>query len=136
MGIKFWLLNSAGAAILAALAFAGYAQIPFAADDTYMTHGIAVLFMAGLVTVALRRWQTARWIADRLIFLGLLGTVVGFVIALSGVDPAKVGDVEAIGPMVGALLDGMATALFTTLIGSIGYLWLSVNAWLLAGEDI
>jgi hypothetical protein len=38
--------------------------------------------------------------------------VIGFIIALSGVDPATAGDVNAIGPMVSALIGGMSVALY------------------------
>ena len=33
-----------------------------------------------------------RYIANSLVFLGLIGTVIGFIIALSGVDPAAAYD--------------------------------------------
>ena len=47
-------------------------------------------------------------IANNLVLLGLIGTIVGFIIALSGVDPDAVGDAAAIAPMVSTLMHGMA----------------------------
>jgi hypothetical protein len=47
-----------------------------------------------------------RHLANSLVFLGLIGTVIGFIIALSGVDAAAAADVESIGPMVSTLIDG------------------------------
>jgi hypothetical protein len=73
------------------------------------------------------RLQSLRYIAGTLILLGLIGTVVGFIIALSGVNPATVSDVNAIGPMVSMLLTGMAVALHTTLVGSLLNIWLTLN---------
>jgi MotA/TolQ/ExbB proton channel family len=72
-----------------------------------------------------------RHIANSLVFLGLIGTVIGFIIALSGVDPATAGDVNAIGPMVSALIGGMSVALYTTLVGAILNVWLMLNYRLL-----
>ena len=92
-----------------------------------MTWGIAGIFLIGLVLAANRDWEGVEWIADKLVFLGLLGTVVGFIIALSGVDPATAGETSAITPMVAKLISGMGTALHTTLVGAIGYLWLELN---------
>ena len=73
-----------------------------------------------------------RQFANSLVLLGLIGTVVGFIIALSGVDASVVGDVQAISPMVARLLTGMSVALYTTLVGAALNLWLSVNHNLLS----
>jgi hypothetical protein len=77
-----------------------------------------------------------RHVASSLVLLGLIGTVVGFVIALSGVDPDSVADVAAIGPMVSKLLEGMGVALYTTLVGSVLNIWLMLNHRLLEGGAI
>jgi biopolymer transport protein ExbB/TolQ len=66
------------------------------------------------------------------VLLGLIGTVVGFIIALSGVDPQRASDVSAISPMVSTLIRGMSTALYTTLVGSVLNIWLMVDYRLLA----
>ena len=68
-----------------------------------------------------------KYLANSLVIIGLIGTVVGFIIALSGVDPSIVSDVNAIGPMVSTLITGMSVALYTTLVGSIFNLWLTLN---------
>ncbi len=68
-----------------------------------------------------------RQMAGSLVFLGLIGTVIGFMVALSGVDPSRAGDVSAVTPMVATLIDGMGLALATTLVGAVLNLWLMVN---------
>ncbi len=73
-----------------------------------------------------------RQIANSLVLLGLIGTVIGFIIALSGVDAGAAVDVKAISPMVSRLLAGMSVALYTTLVGAALNLWLSVNHNLLS----
>jgi len=73
-----------------------------------------------------------RHLGSSLVFLGLIGTVIGFIIALSGVDPDMAGDSENIGPMVSALISGMSTALTTTLVGGVLNIWLMANYQLLA----
>lgn len=74
----------------------------------------------------LRRISVVRQTANTLVLLGLIGTVVGFIIALAGVKPDQAGDVSAIVPMVTTLIHGMSVALYTTLVGSIFALWLTV----------
>jgi len=69
-----------------------------------------------------------RHLAGSLVFLGLIGTVAGFMIALSGVDPSRAGDATSVAPMVATLIDGMGLALSTTLVGAVLNLWL-VTCW-------
>jgi hypothetical protein len=67
-----------------------------------------------------------RHIANALVFLGLIGTVIGFIIALSGVDPESASNAENVAEMVATLIGGMSVALYTTLIGAVLYIWLTV----------
>jgi biopolymer transport protein ExbB/TolQ len=77
-----------------------------------------------------------RQVANGLVLLGLIGTVVGFIIALSGVEPEIAADVSAIGPMVSTLIEGMSIALHTTLVGAILNIWLMINARLVEGGTV
>ena len=74
-----------------------------------------------------RDLRNVRWIASALVMLGLIGTVVGFIQALLGVDPTTVADTAQIGKMVASLINGMGTALWTTFIGAVFNLWLLFN---------
>ena len=78
------------------------------------------------------RIGTIRHFANSLVFLGLIGTVIGFIIALSGVNPEHAADVDSISPMVATLIDGMSVALYTTLVGAVLNLWLMVNYHIVA----
>jgi len=82
------------------------------------------------------RIAPVRHIAGSLVFLGLIGTVIGFIIALSAVDPSVAGDVSAIGPMVSTLIGGMSVALYTTLVGAVLNVWLMVNYRLLESGTV
>jgi hypothetical protein len=77
-----------------------------------------------------------RHIANSLVILGLIGTVLGFIIALAGVDPETAADVSSIGPMVSTLIDGMSVALYTTLVGSVLNVWLMLDYRILEGGTI
>lgn len=82
------------------------------------------------------RLGTVRHIANALVLLGLIGTVVGFIEALGGVSATTAGSVEAITPMVATLIEGMSVALYTTLVGSILNLWLMANYRLLTSATV
>jgi hypothetical protein len=73
-----------------------------------------------------------RQIADSLVFFGLVGTVIGFIVALSGVDPQTTTQVDEVASMVATLVSGMSIALYTTLVGAVLHVWLMVNHRLLA----
>jgi biopolymer transport protein ExbB/TolQ len=82
------------------------------------------------------RIAPVKHIANSLVLLGLIGTVIGFIVALSGVEPDAAADVGAIGPMVSTLISGMSVALYTTLVGSLLNVWLMVNVRLLEGGTV
>ncbi len=73
------------------------------------------------------RISIVKWFANSLVMMGLIGTVIGFIIALSGVDPNMVADVTLVGKMVTSLISGLGTAMYTTLVGSALNLWLLAN---------
>ena len=82
------------------------------------------------------RISIVRHIANSLVLLGLIGTVLGFIIALSGVDAERASDINAITPMISTLISGMSTALYTTLVGAILNVWLMANHQLLASGTV
>lgn len=78
------------------------------------------------------RISIVRLIANNLVVFGLIGTVIGFVIALAGVDSGKVADAASAGPMISTLIQGMSVALYTTLVGAILHVWLIMCYQMLA----
>lgn len=82
------------------------------------------------------RIAIVRQVANSLVLLGLIGTVIGFIIALSGVDPSSVSDVQAVSPMVAELVAGMSVALYTTLVGAALHLWLTINYQILVAGAV
>lgn len=93
--------------------------------------------LAGALRMKLAfRIAGVRHVASALVLLGLIGTVAGFIIALSGVEADRVADAAAIAPMVSRLLEGMGVALYTTLVGSVLNIWLMLNHRLLEGAAV
>ena len=82
------------------------------------------------------RFGSVRHIANTLVLLGLIGTVVGFIIALSAVDVNLAADIDSVGPMISTLIGGMSVALYTTMVGAILNIWLMINYRLLLGGTV
>lgn len=179
---RFVLVNVVGFALLGVAYLEGWIGTVLAADFTHLSLTIVAVFMCGLVTCAIKTWQTSRELnlvrsgirprssrvasflkeiegrdansratssailrlklssriavvrhaAGSLVLLGLIGTVIGFIIALSGVQPNAASDPSAIGPMVSTLIEGMSVALYTTLVGAVFNIWLMVSYNVLA----
>lgn len=138
--IRLAIFNIAATALFLAGLGEGYVQPVIAGDSSRVVIVIGAAFLVG-------QWQTiraargnpaalvaVRRVAEMLVMLGLIGTVIGFVIAMSGIDPAAAGDVSRVSGMVAQMVEGMGVALYTTLAGAVLSLWLTVNRWILTHE--
>ena len=74
-----------------------------------------------------------RQMAGILVILGLIGTVVGFIMATQALDMAAVGDTDRAAAMLGDLMAGMGVALYTTLCGAVASIWLMTCYRILQG---
>lgn len=82
----------------------------------------------------LRRGYHFGWfIADMLLSLGLLGTVIGFILMLGPISGLDTHDEGAIKEALASMSAGMAVALYTTLTGLIGGILLKTLGLLLDG---
>jgi hypothetical protein len=123
---RWWLAHIVLAALVFAANQAGFVAMAWHADQTYLTAIIAAVWGFGILASAFGHWDTVEWLAQRCFQLGLIGTVLGFIIALSGVDPEQAQNLDATKAMVAILIVGMSTALYTTLLGALANLWLRV----------
>lgn len=71
------------------------------------------------------------FVSDVLLSLGLLGTVIGFIAMLAPIGQLEGADEAAIKGALTAMSGGMAIALYTTLTGLIGAVWLKMQGFLL-----
>jgi len=76
--------------------------------------------------------SSVSYVGNALVITGLIGTVIGLIMAFSGVSPSMALDISTLGPMVSTLLSGLSVAFVTTLIGSICSLWLKTNHFIMA----
>jgi hypothetical protein len=80
----------------------------------------------------LRHGHEFGWfVADLLLSLGLLGTVIGFIVMLGPISGLEAGDQGAIKAALSAMSGGMAVALYTTLAGLIGGMLLKIQGFVL-----
>lgn len=72
------------------------------------------------------------YIGNSLVVTGLIGTVIGLIMAFNDVSPELALDISTLGPMVATLLSGLSVAFVTTLFGAICSLWLKTNHFIMA----
>jgi biopolymer transport protein ExbB/TolQ len=82
----------------------------------------------------LRQGHEFGWfVADLLLSLGLLGTVVGFIMMLGPIAALDATDHTAVKVALASMSGGMAVALYTTLAGLVGGMLLKIQSFLLDG---
>lgn len=151
---RFGILNGMMAALLGYLVVKGYAQKALDADPTGIILGITVLFVALWCSTIISVWKTAKGLnavkfglardsrktpkrlakiqhihdgGQWLAYLGLIGTVVGFIVSMEGVDLGALSTAQGVQAMVPKLVSGMGIALYTTLAGSFFGIWTEFN---------
>ena len=80
---RFIVLQAIGGAGIVGLWVAGIADKPFAGDNGFLCWLIAAIGALDILCVFLRRWRDVDWLATHVVRIGLLGTVVGLIVAFS-----------------------------------------------------
>jgi MotA/TolQ/ExbB proton channel family len=73
------------------------------------------------------------FVSDTLMKLGLLGTIIGFIIMLAPIAGLDAADKVAMKSSMGLMSDGMAVAMYTTLAGLVGSILVRIQYYMLDG---
>src|ERR1700744_2461765 len=71
------------------------------------------------------------FVSDTLMKLGLLGTIIGFIIMLAPLATLDAADKVAMKSSMGMMSDGMAVAMYTTLAGLVGSILVRIQYYML-----
>lgn len=77
------------------------------------------------------RHAAGHFVSDLLLKLGLLGTIIGFILMLTPIGEIKEFDPSLIQQLLGSMSGGMAVALYTTLAGLLTSSLLKIQYYLL-----
>src|SRR6202000_512405 len=89
------------------------------------------LLLRGLADALRRPQQLGVFASDALMKLGLLGTIVGFILMLAPVAGLDVADHASVKGSMGLMSDGMAVAMYTTLTGLVGAILVQTQYYML-----
>jgi MotA/TolQ/ExbB proton channel family protein len=132
---RFIVLQAIGASFVTALWIAGVASRPFEGATAALCWIIVAVGSIGVLCALLQRWSDVQWVATHVVRIGLLGTVVGLIIAFSAARDSGGTDVNGVKAMITAVVDGMYVSLYATLLGIGINLWLKINLRLLGNTN-
>ncbi len=147
------ILNIIGAAIVGWAALHGWVQFLYNNEHTGIIYLITALFAYSTLGVFMRGIKVAgllnqlkqgvsldlspdkflakgQWLWDNkenLIYLGIIGTTIGFVIATQGVDTAALTTDQGVLTTVINMLSGMSVAFINTFAATFFMLWHGIN---------
>ena len=75
--------------------------------------------------------QLGSYASDSLMKLGLLGTIIGFILMLAPIAGLDAADRASVKSSMGLMSDGMAVAMYTTLTGLVGSILVQTQYYLL-----
>ena len=113
-----------------------FGAIPFLleADQTYLSFVTTGLWIIGSITIGYLAWKketdydTPWFIAESCISVGMIGTLIGFMLmlgsSLGDVDPSNM---QSMKQVISDMASGMSTALVTTLAGLVFSLFLKIQ---------
>ena len=101
--------------------------IPFyTKDETMLTYFITILFVTTSCSIGYKNLVQSKsydiewFISDIVLTLGMIGTIIGFILMLSGTfDTLQIANVESVRLLIASMSKGLYTALNTTLAGLI-----------------
>ncbi|MBY5553703.1 hypothetical protein J0664_06170 [Rhizobium leguminosarum] len=131
------ILNTCWAALVVWASVMGYTQFVFTHDISGLSYVISALLVVAIAAAFMGRVNFLPHTKIWFVMLGLIGNLIGFIVALQGMSGGSLTDAAGLMRLATALLDGMSVAFCSTLAGAIAALWTSTNAWLLgldAGE--
>lgn len=121
------IVNTVASAILFYLWYIGIVQTAINNDALYIMPAILVISVVGFVSLFLNKLKYTEWCIDGTVNLGFMGTLIGVWTAFSTLETSQIGDISSLVTVVGSLISGIGTAIWTTLVGLFFYLWLGVN---------
>ena len=89
------------------------------------------LLLRGLADALRGPNQLGSFASDALLKLGLLGTIIGFILMLAPIAGLDAADRASVKSSMGLMSDGMAVAMYTTLTGLVGSILLQTQYYML-----
>ena len=140
--LKWWLIFTATIVGMVLIAINGGWLILWNEDTTKLSFVLLAIFMGMSTWCGMKTWRLSRFLdegrkekhvvekiehlvevgwftSDLCLSIGMMGTVIGFVMMLSGLAQVDVSDINTVQGLIKNLGAGMSTALYSTLTGLV-----------------
>lgn len=133
--LKWWLFIILISVFSIFCYYLGVLKEIFTKDTSFLSNIIYLLFLSGTFWCGLNTWRFCNdkkfniknnleigWFVSELcLTVGMIGTVIGFILMFSGDHLLKVNveNSQSMMALIGAVANGMSTALYTTLVGLV-----------------
>lgn len=149
------IVNLIGAGLMAYAAAQGWISTVIAGDSTGLVYAMIGLFVIFIVSLFIRAMKVSQGLNETkfgvrrpgsingakfmekmahlddipnwLVTLGLLGTVIGIMISLTGISQDSLLDADGVKSAITQLMAGMQVAFCTTIAGGVLGLWCDIN---------
>lgn len=133
--LLWWLTVCIQILLIAIAGYFGFFNFVIEKDTTYLSQLIYITWILTSIVIGLKLFKTGtadytkQWFfSEACMTIGMVGTVIGFIIMLSGafesLDPSNV---ELMKQVIGEMAVGLSVALITTLNGLIASLFLKLQ---------
>ena len=139
-----WIVGASSViAGLTILSQNGIIQKIYESDSTKITALIGFIFFWQSIKCGFQIWEQCQWNgqsengrrcvekgwlwSDIVLSLGMIGTVIGFMLMLAGFAGVEFSDVESVQNLIAKLSYGMSTSLSTTLFGLVSSVLLKLQ---------
>ena len=132
MFLRWWLLFCTSCAALFTAYSFGFIDALIAKDITRLSFAILGVFFTSSIFVGWLTYKRSRgntveagtnigwFITELLLALGMIGTVIGFILMLGGsFESLNIADTGSVKTALTDMAIGMSTALYTTLVGMV-----------------
>lgn len=128
--IRLAVLNFAFVCFVAWAASLGYVQFVFTHDISHISYLISAVFVWCVARVFWGKTDHLEEAEKQLTGLGFIGTLVGFILALSGISDGSMSTPDGLMNIGTGLLSGVGVAFCASLVGVICAQWLGLLGWL------
>lgn len=128
------ILNTVWLALIVWAAVQGYVTFVFEHDVSRISYVISGVLAVALLSTVLGHTRILPHAKIWAVMLGLIGNLIGFVVALQGMAAGDLGTADGLMKIGTGLIEGLGVAFCSTLVGAVAALWLGTVGYVLHME--
>jgi energy-converting hydrogenase Eha subunit C len=133
--IRLAILQFGFCCFLAWAWYLGYVGFVFTHDISHLSYLISGVFVVSIARLLWGKTDHLLEAKEQLTGLGLIGTLIGFVLAMYGLSQTGFDNPDALTKAGNNLMDGLGVAFCSSLVGAVCSRWIGFMAYMVGVED-